>query len=325
MRALADRLSLRNAPPPGVAVELAARHVSAASLEMRGGRPSIAAHAIEMLPDGALVPGLTASNIRDKAAVASALGRVLEEVGRPRRIGLVIPDPAAKVSLVRFEHVPPHVQDLDQLIRWQVRKAAPFPIEEAQVSYVPGLRAGDGQAFVVTLARREIVQEYEAVCTNAGAHVGLVDISTFNVINAALAGAAAPAADWLLVNVASDYASVAILRGGDLMFFRSRVADTEGTLADLVHQTAMYYEDRLQGAGLSRVLLSGASATGPTQAPDVDQVRRSLQDRLGTAVEAVDSRTAATLTDRIAASPAFLDTLAPLVGLLLRDRDVALV
>jgi len=176
----------------------------------------------------------------------------------------------------------------------------------------------------LTLAKRDILQEYEAVCASAGTHAGLVDISSFNVINAALAGAGAPSADWLLVNVAWDYASIAILRGGDLMFFRSRVADTEGTLADLVHQTAMYYEDRLKGSGLGRVLLSGASATGSTQASDVDQVRRSLEERLGTPVETVDASRAATLTDRIAAAPAFLDTLAPLVGLLVRDNKVAL-
>jgi Tfp pilus assembly PilM family ATPase len=314
MSRLADRLSLRDAPPPAVAVEIAAHHVSAAGIETRSGRPVVAAHATEGLPDGAVVPSLTVHNLRDRTSVAAALDRVLDRVGRPRRVGLIMPDPVAKVSLVRFEHVPARAQELDQVIRWQVRKAAPFPIEEAQVSYVRGARAADGQ---------ELVQEYEELCGGAGAHAGIVDISTFNVINAALAGTAAPPADWLLVNVASDYASIAILRGVDLMFFRSRAADTEGTLADLVHQTAMYYEDRLQGAGFSRVMLCGASTSGSAQAADVDQVRRSLETRLGVGVETVDARAAATLTDRITASPSLLDTLAPLVGLLLRGREAA--
>jgi hypothetical protein len=44
---------------------------------------------------------------------------------------------------------------------------------------------------------------------------------------------------------------------------------------------------------------------------------------LGTVVENVDPRLAATLTDRISAGPALLDTLTPLVGLLLRGRDAA--
>src|SRR5439155_6864258 len=93
----------------------------------------------------------------------------------------------AKVSLVRFEHVPGRAADLDQLVRWQVRKAAPFPIEDAQVSYEPGFKAADGQEFIVSLARRTVVEEYEGLCAEAGAHAGIVDLATFNVINAAIA------------------------------------------------------------------------------------------------------------------------------------------
>ena len=314
--------SLRDSSGPTVAVELAAHQVSAASLEFRGGKPLIAAHATERLPDGALVPSLTARNANDRAAVVAALGRVLDQTGRPRRVGLVVPDLVAKVSLVRFEQVPSRAADLDQLVRWQVRKTAPFAIEDAQVSYVPGLRAPDGQEFIVSLARRDIVQEYESLCAEADAHAGIVDLATFNVINAVLAASAPSSVDWLLVNVAPDYASIAILRGEHLIFFRNRPAETEGTLADLVHQTAMYYEDRLEGAGFGRVWLAGAAGARAGQAGDVEQIRRSLQERLATAVETVDPRAAAGLTDRIVAAPALLDTLAPLVGLLLREREV---
>ena len=312
--------SLRESPAPAVAVEIAAGRVSAASLEWRGGQPVVAAHASELLPEGALVPSLTAANAHDRAAVVGALSRLLDKMGRPRRIGVILPDVVAKVSIVRFEQVPAKIQELDQLVRWQVRKSAPFPIDDAQVSYVPGLRADDGHEFVVTVARRDVVQEYETLCAEAGAHAGLVDLATLNVINAVLAGAGAPGGDWLLVNIAADYTSIALLRGPNLIFFRNRATETDGTLADLVHQSAMYYEDRLKGAGFSRVILSGASAAGAQQSSDIDELRRSLEDRLRTPVETVDPRTAAALTDRITAAPALLDALTPLVGLLLRDH-----
>jgi Tfp pilus assembly PilM family ATPase len=312
--------SLRESAAPAVAVEIASARVSAASLEWRGGQPVIAAHASEPLTEGALVPSLTATNAHDRPAVLAALGRLLEKMGRPRRIGLILPDVVAKVSIVRFEQVPAKPHDLDQLVRWQVRKSAPFAIEEAQVSYTPGLRAADGHEFIVTVAKREVVEEYEQLCAEAGAHAGLVDLSTLNVVNAVLAGGGAPDGDWLLVNIAADYTSIALLRGPSLIFFRNRATDTDGTLADLVHQSAMYYEDRLKGAGFSRALLSGAASVGPHQAADVELLRRSLEDRLKTPVETVDPRTAAALTDRITAAPALLDTMAPLVGLLLRDR-----
>ena len=146
----------------------------------------------------------------------------------------------------------------------------------------------------------------------------MVDISTFNVVNTALAAAVAPAGDWLLVNVAPGWESIAILRGAQLIFFRSHSADGEGTLADVVHQTAMYYEDRLKGAGFSRALLCGAGASG-----EGDVLRRSLADRLATTVDVIDPTRAASLTDRIVAGGGLLDSLTPLVGMLLRSREAA--
>jgi Tfp pilus assembly PilM family ATPase len=317
--------SLRDASTPSVAIEVSAAHVSGASLEWRGGQPVIAAHTIEPLAEGSITSSLTGSNFHDRPAVAIAINRVLERLGRPRRIGLILPDLVAKVSLLRFEQTPDRVQDLDQLVRWQVRKTAPFPIEEAQISYVAGQKAaaGDaspGQEFLVSLARRDVIQEYEQLCADGGAHAGIVDLTTFNVINGVLAGSAAPAGDWLLVNVAPDYATIAILRGPHLLFFRNRSAEGDGTLVDLVHQTAMYYQDRLSGAGFTRVLLSGAAVSTARHSLDVDQIRGSLESRMGAAVESVDPRNAAGISDRISPAPVLLDMLAPLVGLLLRDR-----
>src|SRR5580765_7352635 len=286
---------LRDTSGPSVAVELAADHVSAAGVETRAGVPVVGVHASEPLPAGALVPSLTSPNVLNRSVVMTALQRVLERTGNPRRIGLVVPDLVAKVSLVRFEQVPARSADLDQLVRWQVRKAAPFPIEDAQVSYQPGFRAPDGQEFIVSLARRSIVEDYETLCGDAGAHAGIVDLATFNVINAALAAAppASSDSDWLLVHVAADYASIAILRGRHLIFFRNRGTEGEGTLADVVHQTSMYYEDRLQGAGFARAFLTGAAGANARQNADAEELRRSLQDRLQRPIEAVDASRAA--------------------------------
>lgn len=323
MSFFSDWLSLREAPVPSTAVELASNYVCAAALDLGGAKPTVTSHAVETLPDGALVPSLTNANVSDRRAVLTVLTRVLEGVGRPRRIALILPDTVTKVSLVKFETVPAVAAELDQLIRWQVRKAAPFPIEEAQVSYVAGARHADGTEYLVSVARRDVIREYEGLCQEAGSQAGLVDISTFNVVNAVLAGSTPSGGDWLLVNVAADSSSMVILRGADPIFFRSRGADADGSLADLVHQTAMYYQDRLQGQGFARVLLCGAAAaSGGRPAGDVDRMRRSLEQRLSRPVETVDPRHAVNLGDRIGAGQALLDALAPVVGAVLRGRGV---
>ena len=84
----------------------------------------------------------------------------------------------------------------------------------------------------------------------------------------------------------------------------------------------MYYEDRLKGAGFARVILAGARPARRARAGDVDADAPQPRGAAGARRSRRSIRaTAAALTDRIAAAPALLDTLAPLVGLLLRDRD----
>ena len=308
-------------PPPDVAIEIDRTHVAAARLAMRGGQAVIVAHASEALPPGAVVPGVLALNMPDVPAVAGAIRQTLGQLGgsKPARVALVLPDTIAKVSLLRLENVPAKSADLQEIVKWQVRKTAPFPIEQAVLSVSPGALSADGASeFVVTIAREDVVHQYEQACAMAGVHAGLVDLSTFSVINSILASASAPTGDWLLVHVTDTYLTLAVIRDQALLFFRNR-SEEEGTLADLMHQTAMYYEDRLRGAGFQRVIIAGAARL-PGGA---ESVRRDLEQRLRMSVEAVDPRNAAALQDRIAASPELLDVLAPLVGMLLRERKAA--
>ena len=308
-------------PPPDAAVEIAAERVSAAALVSRGATLSVQAHAVESLPSGAVVPSLTSQNIVDPTAVAAAVRTVLGRLGtRPARVALIVPDLVAKVSLIKFDHVPDKREDLDQLVRWQLRKSAPFPIEEACITYTPGIReAAGGAEFVVAMARRHVIEEYETVCGAAGVYAGLVDLATFSVVNLFLASGSAPAGDWLAVHMRPDYTSIAIVRGGNMIFFRSRPEGEEESLADLVHQTTMYYQDRLAGTGFARVVMGGRGRMAGTLA----QAKTSLEERLGVPVDTIDPTKFAALNDRIGVTPDLMDILAPLAGILMRTRHEA--
>jgi Tfp pilus assembly PilM family ATPase len=302
---------------PWAAVEIASDRVSVVGLTKDAGGPAVQGWAAEELPPGVVTPSLTSLNVSDGAAVTDALRRAAGRAGlKARRVGLVIPDLAAKVSLVPFDTVPDRAEDLSELINWQVRKAAPFRIEDAQVAHVPGAPHGDkGRTFVVTMARRDVVRQYEDVCAAAGMHAGIVDLASFNVINAVLAGRSRPEGDWLLVNTTRESQTLAIMRGGSLMFFRNRSLDGDETLPDLVHQTAMYYEDRLQGAGFERVVLAGDAGQG-------DDTRKSLADRLRAPVTSIEPRQVAALSSRGLddLQPGAAEALVAPLGLLLRER-----
>jgi type IV pilus assembly protein PilM len=307
-------------PPLEAALEISPAAVSVAVLGGRSGNPVVQGYAVEPLPAGAVTPSLTSTNISDRDAVGRAVTAACQSLGlKPKRIALVIPDVAAKVSLVKFEQTPSRREDLNQLIRWQVKKSTPFPVDDACLSYTPGARSANGSEFVVVIARREIVREYETVCEQVGIEAGLIDISTFGVINLFLSSNLGTAGDWLVVHMRPEYTSIAILRRDDLLFFRNRAEGDAEALEDVVHQTAMYYQDRLEGRGFSRILLGGI---GRLQG-EVDLARRNLEARMGTVVEPIDPTRGAMLTDRIHATPELMATLSPLVGMLLRTRREA--
>lgn len=306
--------------PPSVGLEVAARRVTAVAVDRAASGAVVRAHATEGLPAGALSLSLTSSGVGDIDALSDAIGRALAAVGKPKRVALVVPDTLAKVSLLRFETVPARAQDFEQLLRWQLRKTVPFPIEQAQVSWTRGTAGGEGgQEFVVAAMPRELVSQFVELCGRHGAHAGLVDLVTFNVVNTALLADRASGrgtGDWLLVHLTPEYTTLAIMRGEDLVFYRTRQGETEGLLPDVVHQTAMYYEDRLGGTGFSRVVVAAADSA---VAGELAQLRRAVEGRLNTKVELLDPRPAAALADRIDAAPELLAAIAGPVGAVLRD------
>ncbi len=276
------------------------------------------------MPAGLVTPALNGVNVHESAALAAVVKAAVDAISpRPRRVALILPDSVAKVSILRFDKIPAKEQELDQLIKWQMRKAAPFRIEDGQVSWAESAAIpGGGREYLVVLARRDIVESYEHACEAAGLEPGIVDIVSLNLINAvvALEPSAIPG-DWLLVHAADDSATLAVVRQGHVVFFRNRPADgaTAGDIGDLVHQTAMYHEDRLGGGGFSRVIASGL---GSMPGEDAQRMKRQVEERLGVRVEPLDVSRGVTLRDRISSSAELLDALAPAVGVLLRDRIV---
>ena len=306
--------------PPSVAIELASRRVTV--IEVGGGAKGVqvVGYASEALPPDAIAPGPGGTNIPNVKTVSEALGRALTRAGirNTKRAALIVPDSIARVSLLPFDKLPAKAADLDQLIRWQVKKSTPYPIDEAQVSWFPAHASETSTTIAAVVAKRSIVAEYEAVAAAVGVHAGLVDLASLNVMNAVVGANASTPTDWLLVTMAPEATTLAIGRGRDLMFYRHRFAVEEEPLSALVHQTAMYHEDRLGGTKFSRVWLCGGGI-----GREAEQVRAEINKRLGVPVEAVDVRAAAELAGKIAASTDVLDALAAPLGALLRDRQAA--
>ena len=309
-------------PQPDVAIEIAHRRLTVAQLG-RGTAAVVTAYASETLPDDAVVPSLTGRNIAHPKVVSDTLKRALERAGikSPTRVALIVPDTVARVSLLPFEQMPARQSELEQLIRWNVKKSVPFPVEDAVMSYVPTTVDGGITTLAAVVSRRDVIAEYEAITDSICAHAGIVDIASFNVVNTALASGMAPKGDWLIVCLADGSTTILIMRNASLMFHRHKPAADSEPLSALVHQTAMYHEDRLGGTRFARVFVSGG--VGGIFGGGHDRARQEIATRLEAEVQALDVRAAAALTERGTVSPELLDALAAPVGALLRERGAA--
>jgi Tfp pilus assembly PilM family ATPase len=310
---------LRNVPPT-VAIEIATRRITVAEIHGSGAQASVSACASETLPADAVQPSLTGVNIANPGLVADALRSAISKAGlrTPSRAALVVPDGTARVSLLPFEQLPGRAADLEQLIRWQLKKSMPFPLDEAQVSQFIASTNGTASTIAAVVSRRDVIAQYEAVTSAVGIHAGIVDLASFNVMNAVMASNAAADGDALLVCLAAEGTTLAILRGDQLMFYRHRTAVDEEPLSALVHQTTMYHEDRLGGAQFGRIWICGASFTHGTA-----DLRIEMGEQLRMEAQAVDVRAAAALKGRVDATPELLDALAAPVGVLIRERRAA--
>jgi Tfp pilus assembly PilM family ATPase len=306
--------------PPTVAIELACRRLTVVEMGGTGKGAAVVGYASEALPAEAIVPSATGVNIPNAGVVVDALKRALDRAGvrSTRHAALIVPDSVARMSLLTFEQLPAKTADAEQLIRWQLKKATPYPIEEARVTWFPAYKTDAALTVGAAAARHDVIAEYESIANAVGIHAGLVDIASLNVMNAVIAASAAATSDWLLITISPDATALAIGRGADLMFYRHRSRVENEPLSALVHQTAMYHEDRLGGSKFSRVWLCGAGL-----GREAEQTRQEITQRLGAPVEAVDVRAAADLGGRITASTDVLDALAAPVGVLLRERRAA--
>jgi len=243
---------------PLTVVEVRSRALGVVRLAREGRRLSLAAAASLDLPAGALRVSMTESNLADPAAFTQVLRSLLEKAGAlsAGRIGLVLPDPVARVALVPAAEVTGKSRAAtEELIRFRLRKSVPFDIREARVAFVsPGTRSAD--PVLVAAIFKPVLEAYEEACRAAGVHAGLVELSGLALLAAAFG--ALPPADRLLVNWDEDYLTLMLARGDWPLVVRTlpgaAAADPRDVAREVAH-TVLYYRERLGGEHLAQAVV----------------------------------------------------------------------
>src|SRR5262249_55549335 len=129
----------------------------------------------------------TVSPTTDNLLRAEAAGAVIDRVAPPNGGGrkklrpatLILPDYAARVTVLDFDSFPAAPEEQLSLVKFRVKKTIPFDVDAAAVAYYPQPASPGRKAEVVAVTiALEIVARYEALFRNLGFHTGEVTTSS---------------------------------------------------------------------------------------------------------------------------------------------------
>jgi type IV pilus assembly protein PilM len=286
---------------PAVAISVVPGKVGAVRLGNAASRPSVAAHSEAILPPGTIAPSLTRGNLVETAPVQQAIREVLLQVApREDRVSLVLPDSVARVSILKFNRMPATRREVLELIRFRMQKVLPFKIEEAALDYqLLSDSAASEPDFLVTLAQRPVLFQYERLLGGLERHAGLVDLESFNLVNLIARfpeRTSLDQGDWAMVNAAPGYLTVLFFRQGGLCFYRCKAMADEERAGDAhgvsvrreLASCAAFYREHLDGKALHSAYLKSSNGDGKI-------LPGLVHEELGCAVQVVDPGKAVTL------------------------------
>ncbi|HEV3040041.1 MAG TPA: hypothetical protein VHA33_19910 [Candidatus Angelobacter sp.] len=228
------------------------------------------------LPDGALKPGMGEKNVLDAAALATAISGALASVGgNSRDVIAILPDAAIRVLLLEFETLPGKPLEAEGVVRFRLKKALPFDVEHAALSY-ESRRVGNSVQVVAAISPKEVVEEYESAFRAAGYSPGVLLPSSLAAL-----GMIEGQKPTLMLKVDPHSITVAAAEREQLRLMRTldnphgeNVSATE--LAEAVLPSIMFFEDTF-GTGIEKIFVTGMAS--------IQEVGPMLYEHTGARVE----------------------------------------
>jgi type IV pilus assembly protein PilM len=218
--------------------------------------------AFSQIPAGTIKASPSEDNLLNADTAAGTISTLVPANGaKRRRAAVLLPDAAARISVLDFDSFPDSADEQLSLVRFRVKKTIPFDIDAAAVSYCrePGTNGkGKIEVVAVTIAL-EVLARYEALFRGAGFHPGDVSISALSALS--LYDGREPA---LIAKLAGGALTVMVAVDGKLKLFRCVAleegdaggAAEEDEIMSVLHPTFAYAEDELQ-APIRRLIVCG--------------------------------------------------------------------
>ncbi len=245
---------MRESRRPLLACEITPQGVIAA----RGGeQPNVITSTYPVdLPAGILAPGWREANVLDAARLSAALREALNSVSTgDRYVTVIVPDSSVRVLTLDFDTLPDSQKDALPIVRFRLRKLLPFDADTAAVTYQTFGQRGQVRAIVAAMPTA-IRAEYESAVRTAGFEPGALLPATIAALPLL-----DPDAPTLLVHLAADSATIAIVSGETLLLHRvlEMALDNDEDIAQAIVVARAYFEDTL-GSSPGSIVAAGSGS-----------------------------------------------------------------
>ena len=273
-------------PPPDLILEITEAAVSLACLGKKSRLPQTLS--VSPLAEGSVDASPIRENIHNTEDLDRALREVIAQTSangaplRKKEVAVLLPDNCARVTVLDFETLPGDTSERLALIRWRLKKAVPFDVDTAALSYQvqravekdskPG--AGNPISVLVAVSPSEVIGQYEEAVRRAGLAPGYVSVSLAASLNLVVEHGVT-----MLAKLAGHTLSLVVIDQGRVRLVRSLEAgpgaEAAAAAAPLVlseerlkemaadlYPTFVYVADNF-GAPISKLVLAGFGSNFP--------------------------------------------------------------
>jgi len=213
-------MGLFNRRRPSIGLDIGSSHIKLMELEhdARSDRYRLVNFGMAKLPPEAIVDGA----VMNTNVIVDAI-RELVQQHRVKAKDVVASVSGNAVIIKRVNLPQMSLDELEESIQWEAEQYIPFDINDVNidVQILEGASDDPGQMDVLLVAaRKELVNEYQSLISQAGLKPSVVDVDAFAVANMFELNYEVPDQTVALVNIGASNVNIHILRQGVSAFTR---------------------------------------------------------------------------------------------------------
>ncbi len=257
-----------------VGLDIGSSSVKLVQLTPRKGGWTLAAYGSAPLPPEAIVDGA----LMNSSAIVEAIQQVMSEQRvKARNVAIGVRGHSViikKISLPRMAQ-----EEVDESIQWEAEQYIPFDVKDVNIDTQILSDQGDaaGQMDVLLVAaKKDMINDYTAVCAEAGLTVSVVDVDAFAVQNAFEANYDLPSKETVvLINVGASVTNINILASGVTTFTRDVTMGGNAFTEEIQKQLNISYEEA------EALKVGGQGEMDAVVPQEVERVIQGVADQLG--------------------------------------------